>query len=58
MAKIWNSVRDAIWSLSDKGKQLGLGEKGVTKYFSSNCNQVNKQNKTTRINFTSLMYRV
>ena len=26
-----------MYSLSDREKQLGLGEKGVTKYFTSNC---------------------
>lgn len=39
MSKIWGSVRDVIWSVNDYEKQLGLGDKGVTKYFSSNCNQ-------------------
>jgi dipeptidyl-peptidase-3 len=27
-----------MYSLSEREKQLGLGEKGVTKYFSPNCN--------------------
>ena len=26
-----------MFSLSEKERQLGLGEKGVTKYFSANC---------------------
>jgi dipeptidyl-peptidase-3 len=26
-----------MYSLSEREKQLGLGEKGVTKYFSPNC---------------------
>jgi hypothetical protein len=26
-----------MYSLSDREKQLGLGEKGITKYFSPNC---------------------
>jgi len=34
---IWNKVKDKMFSLSDKERQLGLGEKGVTKYFSANC---------------------
>jgi hypothetical protein len=40
MGKIWNSTKEAIWSLSDQEKQLGLADKGVTKYWSSNCDQV------------------
>jgi len=34
---IWSRVVGPMYSLSDKEKQLGLGEKGITKYFSCNC---------------------
>jgi len=37
--KIWNETKDQIYSLSEKEKQLGLGDKGVTTYFSANCTQ-------------------
>ena len=36
---ICDSCCERIYSLSDKQAQLGLGEKGVTKYFSDNCTQ-------------------
>ncbi len=43
-----------MYSLSDKEKQLGLGEKGITKYFTPNCDStdsdlVNKYLKTKNI---------
>jgi len=34
---IWEKVSDRLYSLNNKEKQLGFGEKGVTKYFSGNC---------------------
>lgn len=37
MSKLWESVKAPLYSLSDKEQQLGIGEKGVTKYFSANC---------------------
>lgn len=40
MEVIWSSCKDAIYSLTDKEKQLGLADKGVSTYFSANCEQV------------------
>lgn len=39
MMKLWDQVKDVIYTLDNKHKTLGLGEKGVTTYFSSNCNE-------------------
>ena len=39
METLWTSVKTPMFSLSDKEKQLGLGEKGITKYFTPNCDQ-------------------
>ncbi|KAL5008870.1 hypothetical protein ScPMuIL_014451 [Solemya velum] len=36
--KLWTAVRDNMFSLSDKQRELGLGKKGTTTYFSANCN--------------------
>lgn len=36
---IWDSCADRMYSLTERLAQLGLGEKGVTKYFSENCTQ-------------------
>ncbi|XP_068981580.1 dipeptidyl peptidase 3 [Bombus flavifrons] len=35
--KIWNKIQNIIYSTEGKLKSLGLGEKGVTTYFSANC---------------------
>lgn len=37
VSSLWDKVKDPMFSLTDREKQLGLGEKGVTKYFSANC---------------------
>ncbi|KAG7272024.1 hypothetical protein CRUP_004183, partial [Coryphaenoides rupestris] len=37
MEALWNSCSSALFSLEDKQKQLGLGDKGITTYFSGNC---------------------
>lgn len=37
MTELWDGVGDAMYSLTDKNKQLGLGDNGVTTYF-ANCN--------------------
>jgi len=37
IGSLWEKVKDAMYSLSDREKQLGLGEKGITKYFTDNC---------------------
>ena len=34
---LWDDVSGPMFALSDREKQLGLGEKGVTTYFSDNC---------------------
>jgi len=39
MEALWQSVKGPMFSLSDQEKQLGLGEKGITKYFTPNCGQ-------------------
>ncbi|XP_052106913.1 dipeptidyl peptidase 3-like isoform X1 [Mytilus californianus] len=35
---LWDSVSDRMFSLVTRQKELGLGEKGTTTYYSSNCN--------------------
>ncbi|XP_043934153.1 dipeptidyl peptidase 3 [Protopterus annectens] len=35
--ELWNICGNKMYSLDDKEKQLGLGEKGITTYFSGNC---------------------
>uniref|UniRef100_A0A8D3BUB4 Dipeptidyl peptidase 3 n=1 Tax=Scophthalmus maximus TaxID=52904 RepID=A0A8D3BUB4_SCOMX len=37
MEALWNSCSCLLYSLEDKQKQLGLGDKGITTYFSGNC---------------------
>jgi len=39
MQKIWASIKDPLFSLDDRQKQLGLGSKGVSTYFTPNCTQ-------------------
>ncbi|KAK7104572.1 dipeptidyl peptidase 3-like isoform X2 [Littorina saxatilis] len=39
VASLWNSVKDKMFSLASREKELGLGEKGTTTYFSANCDQ-------------------
>ncbi|KAL6256472.1 hypothetical protein P5V15_012585 [Pogonomyrmex californicus] len=34
---IWNNISNALYSLDGKVKSLGLGDKGITTYFSINC---------------------
>ncbi|XP_025104635.1 dipeptidyl peptidase 3-like [Pomacea canaliculata] len=36
---LWNSIKQKMFSLNDREKELGLGEKGITTYFSGNCDQ-------------------
>ena len=36
---IWASVKAPMYTLTDRQKQLGLGCKGVSTYFSDNCDQ-------------------
>uniref|UniRef100_A0A671VKD4 Dipeptidyl peptidase 3 n=1 Tax=Sparus aurata TaxID=8175 RepID=A0A671VKD4_SPAAU len=37
MEALWDSCSCPLFSLEDKQKQLGLGDKGITTYFSGNC---------------------
>jgi len=37
LEKLWEMVKGPMYSLTDQQKQLGLGKKGVTKYFTPNC---------------------
>ena len=37
MEELWAAVKGPMFSLSDREKQLGLGLKGVTTYFTPNC---------------------
>lgn len=37
MKALWDSVVDRMYSLAERQRELGLGEKGTTTYFSSNC---------------------
>ncbi|KAI2651282.1 Dipeptidyl peptidase 3 [Labeo rohita] len=37
MEALWGSCCEPLYSLEDRQKQLGLGEKGITAYFSGNC---------------------
>ncbi|KAG9338203.1 hypothetical protein JZ751_026955 [Albula glossodonta] len=37
MEALWNNCGQLMYSLEDKQKQLGLGDKGITTYFSGNC---------------------
>ena len=39
MEELWGSVKTPMYALSERERQLGLGEKGVTTYFSANCDQ-------------------
>ncbi|XP_017276869.1 dipeptidyl peptidase 3 [Kryptolebias marmoratus] len=37
MKALWDSCSCPMYSLEDRQKQLGLGDKGITTYFSGNC---------------------
>uniref|UniRef100_A0A674NDU0 Dipeptidyl peptidase 3 n=1 Tax=Takifugu rubripes TaxID=31033 RepID=A0A674NDU0_TAKRU len=37
MEALWNGCSCSMFSLEDRQKQLGLGDKGITTYFSGNC---------------------
>ena len=39
MHNLWNSVKGPMFNLEGRYKQLGLGDKGVTTYFTPNCNE-------------------
>lgn len=37
MQDLWNKISEPMFSLKGKLKSLGLGDKGITTYFSANC---------------------
>ena len=37
LTKVWNRIKNMMYDLSPKKCHLGLGDKGTTTYFSSNC---------------------
>ncbi|KAM7447258.1 bifunctional diacylglycerol diphosphate phosphatase/phosphatidate phosphatase [Porites harrisoni] len=37
MEQLWNACEDAMFSLNPRTQQLGLGEQGLSTYYSSNC---------------------
>ena len=39
MQFLWDEIEEPLYSLDGKVKSLGLGEKGITTYFSANCSQ-------------------
>ena len=39
VSAIWDAVKGPVYKLTSRQKQLGLGCKGVTTYFSDNCGQ-------------------
>ncbi|KAG6452239.1 dipeptidyl peptidase 3 isoform X2 [Manduca sexta] len=54
ITKLWQNTQNAIYSIAPRLASLGLADKGVTTYFSSNCteedsNLVNDWMKTKRI---------
>ncbi|XP_008549924.1 dipeptidyl peptidase 3 isoform X1 [Microplitis demolitor] len=36
---LWSKIKDSMYSLEGKVKSLGLGDKGITTYFSGNCTE-------------------
>lgn len=54
IAKLWENTKDAMYNIAPRLTSLGLSDKGVTTYFSSNCteadsNLVNDWMKTKRL---------
>ncbi|CAG5115870.1 unnamed protein product, partial [Candidula unifasciata] len=39
MQKLWDAVKERMFSLDGKQKELGLGEKGTSTYYSANCDE-------------------
>ncbi len=39
VSSLWQAVKCPMYTLTERQKQLGLGDKGVTTYFSDNCDQ-------------------
>ena len=35
--KLWDAVKESMYSLSAREQQMGLGDEGITTYFSGNC---------------------
>lgn len=40
---LWHAVSSSVYSLSQKESQLGLGDDGITCYFSANCTKHDAQ---------------
>ncbi|XP_045446247.1 dipeptidyl peptidase 3 [Melitaea cinxia] len=54
ISKLWENTKDAMYNIAPRLTSLGLSDKGVTTYFSSNCteadsNLVNDWMKTKRL---------
>ena len=43
MDKLWSMIKEPMYSLTDQQKQLGLGQKGITKYFTPNCDMTDSE---------------
>lgn len=39
MEKLWSKSKNSVYHLTERTKSLGLGENGITTYFSDNCTQ-------------------
>ncbi|XP_014228918.1 dipeptidyl peptidase 3 isoform X1 [Trichogramma pretiosum] len=39
LESLWNKIKEPAYSLTEKVKSLGLGDKGLTTYFSANCTE-------------------
>lgn len=37
LSSVWDRIKDSVYDLSPRKRHLGLGDKGITTYFSSNC---------------------
>lgn len=37
VSTLWNALKDRMFSLGKRDRELGLGEKGTTTYYSANC---------------------
>ena len=54
--EIWSLAKAPVFSLTEKSKQLGLGKKGVTKYFSSNCDEVSNNFRHHMVIFKIILF--
>lgn len=44
LLKFWNQIKEDVYDLSPPKRQLGLGVKGCTTYFSQNCTSEDAEN--------------